>query len=101
MRFLPLLTLIACANAAELRTPRDEVVPVSVIALSREALSRPIHGVGTVRASEEVALAFPLGGVVVDVAVVPGQVVRRGQVIARIDASAASAQLAVAEQALA
>lgn len=101
MRFLPLLTLIACANAAELPVHRDEVVPVSVMALSREPVSRPIHGVGTVRASEEVALAFPLGGVVVDVPVVPGQAVRRGAVIARIDASAVTAQLAVAESALA
>ena len=101
MRVLALVFLAGCAtSAANTPLPTDEGVAVTLAPLGVDRLSRPVHGVGRVRAADEVALAFPFPGIASDVRVVPGQPVRRGDVLAVLDAAPARAQLAVARQAL-
>lgn len=101
MRALLFLLVTGCAtSAANAPIPTDEAVAVTLAPLAAEPLARPVHGVGRVRAADEVALAFPFPGIASDVRVVPGQPVRRGDVLAVLDAAPARAQLAVARQAL-
>jgi RND family efflux transporter MFP subunit len=72
------------------------------------ALALPLRATGVLAAREETDLGFTVGGVVVEVTVRSGDRVRRGQVLARLDAAqvnaqvdAASAQLDKAERDLA
>jgi RND family efflux transporter MFP subunit len=64
--------------------------------VERGALDRPIHAAGVVGAQDEWDLAFKVGGVVAAVTVREGDRVRKGQVLATLDATelAAAAQQA-------
>lgn len=105
MRAIPFLLLLgACAQADALPAPeRAAVAPIAVhtAPVVTTALAEPVRGIGRVKAAEEVPLSFPFGGVVKTVLVDAGDHVRKGQVLAVLDAVAADAQLAQAESALA
>jgi RND family efflux transporter MFP subunit len=57
------------------------------------SLALPLHATGVLAAREETDLAFTVGGVVAEVSVRPGDRVRRGQVLARLDAAQVNAQV--------
>lgn len=104
MRWMPLLLLLGCAAAEEATQadpPRVErVIPVRTAPIATEAVARPIHAVGRLKAADELPLSFPFGGIVANVNVEAGQRVQRGQLIATLDATAARATLTQAESAL-
>jgi RND family efflux transporter MFP subunit len=99
--FLLAASLPGCSAAEAITESPEGAVPITIAAVSPLPVARPIHGAGRLRARDEAVLSFPFGGVVADVAAVRGQRVRRGEVLARLDAVPARAQLAAAESALA
>ncbi|MCB9689076.1 MAG: efflux RND transporter periplasmic adaptor subunit [Alphaproteobacteria bacterium] len=103
MRTIPLTVFLwACASAAEMHEPATaEAISVTTAPIEVREVARPVHGTGRVQATDQALLSFPFGGVASDVRVVRGQQVRRGEVLAVLDASAARAQLVAARSALA
>ncbi|HEX7489322.1 MAG TPA: efflux RND transporter periplasmic adaptor subunit, partial [Anaeromyxobacteraceae bacterium] len=94
MTTLPLATLVAAAALAVACNPshaqpssEDGAVPVRTAAVGRGPVSRPVRAAGTVAAKDERDLSFKVGGVVARVAVREGEEVRRGQVLAALDAT--------------
>ena len=80
------------ASAALSDPPAYRLATVSV-GSTGAALIEP----GTVRPVNQTAIAFPIAGQVASVQVRPGQSVTAGQLLATLDTSALSAQLASAE----
>lgn len=76
-------------------------IPVRTVAVARGAVARPVRAAGTVAAKDERSLAFKVGGVVARVAVQEGDRVRRGQVLAALDATELAAGVRQAGEALA
>ncbi|MFN6951933.1 MAG: efflux RND transporter periplasmic adaptor subunit [Albidovulum sp.] len=95
--------LIACALlAAPVRAAETAMVPdvparpvVSVI-VNPDA-DRPVTFVGTVTAKTEAALGFPLSGTLAERPVSPGDTVKKGEVLARLDPEDLDAALRAAE----
>ncbi|MDB4941623.1 MAG: Membrane-fusion protein [Labilithrix sp.] len=66
-------------------TPAPAAFAVRVAEVQRGPVAHPVHGTGVVRLKNEVDLSFKVGGVVTTVLVEEGAVVKRGQVLARVD----------------
>ncbi|AOY00565.1 efflux RND transporter periplasmic adaptor subunit [Jeongeupia sp. USM3] len=99
------LALAACKDEAR---PQEEVRPVRVVTAGADAALPGAELTGTVRAHVETPLGFRIGGKLVERRVDIGAVVKKGDVIARIDpqdaalsAAAADAQAASARAQLA
>jgi RND family efflux transporter MFP subunit len=101
-RRLPLLTPVALAAAAALgaacsptraASPPAEAaaVPVRSIPVARGAVSVPVRASGTIHLKDERVLAFKVGGLVARVLVQDGDRVRRGQLLAVLDATEVAA----------
>jgi membrane fusion protein, multidrug efflux system len=56
-------------------------------------VTRPIHGTGVVRLKSEADLSFKVGGVIAAVLVEEGAVVKKGQILARLDPTEVDAAL--------
>jgi RND family efflux transporter MFP subunit len=96
------LALSACnseARASE-RIVGAATIPVRVAAVERGSLDEPLRGSGTLGARHELDLSFKVGGVVSQVLVEAGARVRKGQLLAVIDATELQAQLDSARQTL-
>jgi RND family efflux transporter MFP subunit len=92
----------ACGGARAAPAPEpDAAVPVRVAAVARGPVDRPVRAAGVVAARDERDLAFKAGGVVARVAVREGERVRRGQVLAALDATQVAAGARQAREALA
>jgi RND family efflux transporter MFP subunit len=76
--------------AAPGREP-EPPVPVRTAAVERGPIDRPVRAAGTVAAKDEWELGFKVGGVVARVAVQQGERIRRGQVLATLDATEVAA----------
>lgn len=76
--------LAGCTTEAAI-PERETVRPVKVTVLTAPDQVQTLRYPGRVRASREVDLSFRVSGPLVDLPVRPGQAVKRGQVIARID----------------
>lgn len=79
----------------------DAAVPVRVAPVARGPVERPVRAAGVVAARDERDLAFKVGGVVARVEVREGERVRRGQVLAALDATQVAAGARQAREALA
>jgi RND family efflux transporter MFP subunit len=103
--FALVATLVAagCAptRAADAAAAGDPGTPVRAAAVTRGQISRPVRAGATVAPKDERALAFKVGGVVARVAVAEGERVRRGQVLAELDATEVCAGVRQAREALA
>jgi RND family efflux transporter MFP subunit len=84
---------------AEAPTPRQRT-PVSVAAVEREPVTRTILASGTLEPRRQHALSFKVGGVIASVLVDEGARVKKGQVLARLDATELLAGESQAQQAL-
>jgi multidrug efflux pump subunit AcrA (membrane-fusion protein) len=78
------------------RTPQ-----VSFIAVKKSDITQAISEDGTVDASQDLSLSFQSGGIVSQVNVKDGDAVKKGQVLVKLDTSAAGAALNQAQAALA
>jgi multidrug efflux system membrane fusion protein len=79
---------------AQAPAPPPAPVAVTVATVERGEVARPIRATGVIRAKAEVNLAFLVGGKVTWVGPDVGARVRRGQVLARLDATAYDADVA-------
>lgn len=93
---LAALTLAACSKA---EAPEQPPRTVRVLKIDGEAVSQGLTFPGEVRARYESRLGFRLGGKIVERRVDVGDRVKRGQVLARLDAQDASLNAAQAEAA--
>ncbi len=97
--FLALAAGCSGASAAPGSAP-DAAVAVRTAAVARGPVERPVRAAGTVAAKDEWDLAFKLGGPVARVNVREGDRVRRGQVLAVLDATEVRAAVRQAREAL-
>lgn len=81
---LMLLALAACGSGAPDEAAKGPLVRTAVVG---DAADAPLRYTGVVRSRTESDLGFRVGGKVVQRLVDPGQRVRRGQVLMRIDAT--------------
>ena len=77
------LLLAACGQQVE--TPVPQVRPVRAIKVAQRALAEPVVLTGRIEAEDEVALAFRIGGRLMERPVAMGQRVEPGQLVARLE----------------
>jgi RND family efflux transporter MFP subunit len=91
-----------CTSSRAAPAPADGApVPVRSAPLTRGALALPVRVAGTVHPKDERLLSFKVGGLVARIQVEAGDRVRRGQVLAELDATELSAGVRQAREALA
>lgn len=89
--------LSACGDKdVTTKTARDEIYPVRVITVIPDNLQRTLNAVGTVRYRRETPLGFTTAGKVASVRFDAGDFVRRGTLLAALDATSVGADLSVA-----
>lgn len=97
----PLLT--GCAGevqskaAAAAGKPEAEVIPVEVTAVVQGDITARYAGTATLEAEREAKVVSEIGGVVLSLGAEEGQIVRKGQVLAQLDAERHSVLLRQAE----
>jgi multidrug efflux system membrane fusion protein len=79
----------------------DEYIPVHTATVQQKSISLPVHASGVLTSSAEQRLSFKIGGVIRNIYVDEGDVVRPGQLLAVLDKTEIDAQVAQAQQALA
>ena len=96
------LALPGCGPAAAAPAPAAEAAAVAVrtAAVAPGPIDRPVRASGTVFTKDEWELGFKVGGLLARVEVHEGQVVRRGQVLAALDATELSAGVRAAREAV-
>ncbi|MFK7922741.1 MAG: efflux RND transporter periplasmic adaptor subunit [Bacteroidia bacterium] len=102
--FLILLTvLLACGESqapAEASNKAAEPIIVRTAKVKTKTQAEAIIGTGRLAAQEEVRLSFKIGGIVKGIYTEAGRNVRKGQVLARLDATEIDAQVLQAKEAL-
>ena len=77
----------ACSSKKkEVATTASDVIPVSVISLQQESITRPIQASGVFTTEDETYLGFKIGGVIQHVFVKEGDAVKAGQALAVMEA---------------
>jgi membrane fusion protein, multidrug efflux system len=106
--FLGLYTLLGgCGNKAQsaptavAATVVDERIPVHTAPVEQQSIVLPVHASGFLTSSAEQRLGFKIGGVIRQVYVDEGSVVRPGQLLATLDKTEIDAQVSQAQQSLA
>ncbi|MEM6344243.1 MAG: efflux RND transporter periplasmic adaptor subunit [Bacteroidota bacterium] len=107
MKNIPILFLlalvIACGDKqpqAETNTKADEAIVVSTAKVESSLEADAVVGTGRLAAQEEVRLSFKIGGIIKGVYTEEGRNVRKGQVLARLDATEINAQVLQATEAV-
>jgi len=90
----------ASAEPTVAAAPADERIPVRTAAVLTKTFALPVHASGMLTSSAEQRLAFKIGGVIRNIQVAEGDVVRPGQLLAALDKTEIDAQVNQAEQAL-
>lgn len=107
-KLVPLFTLSAvalaaagCGRPAHAALPETQAVSVRLAPVTTGPLDRPIRATGVLVAKDERDLSFKVGGMIASVLVDAGARVRRGQVLATLDATEIQAAVTQARAALA
>jgi membrane fusion protein, multidrug efflux system len=88
---------VACQGAGEAPSPEARPpVPVETFEVSPKAFARTVETVGSLRSPQSVEVTAELAGVLTFIDIPEGARVKKGHVLARLDASAPAAELAVA-----
>jgi multidrug efflux system membrane fusion protein len=91
-------------TTADTKTPpaseETNLIPVKTEAITQKSISLPIHAGGMLGSSAEQRLSFKIGGVIRQIMVEEGDVVRAGQLLAILDKTEIDAQVNQAQQAL-
>lgn len=77
----------------------EAALPVRTAAVERGPMARPVRAAGTVAAKDERELSFKVGGIVARVEARQGMEVRRGQLLAALDATELEAAVRQAREA--
>jgi membrane fusion protein, multidrug efflux system len=94
--------LAGCGARASTRpADGDGAVPVRTAPVERGPVRHPVRATGTVAAKSEYDLAFRIGGILARVAVDAGAAVRKGQVLATLDATDVAAAVRQSREGLA
>lgn len=83
---LPLVVLSACSDK-KVAVESDDAVKVVTVYVDEKQIVDPIHSVGKVYSKAEAKLGFKTGGIIKNILVDEGQVVRKGQVLAVLNLS--------------
>ena len=86
---LSALLLIGCGNKKAQKQTFDPILPVEISVISQSNDNNLRNYVGTTKSEMELPLSFPLGGKLTGIYVKYGQHVKKGTVIARVDATSA------------
>ncbi len=97
-----LFSLIAVFSACsskkkEAAAVTSDVIPVSVISLQQESISRPIQASGVFTTEDETYMGFKIGGVIQHVFVKEGDAVKAGQLLASLNLTEIKAQVQQAQ----
>jgi len=95
---LALVILQACAPKTETASPEaaSELVPVTIMKLSRTSIRPSISVSGQLTTDDETPLSFKTGGLVKSVLVREGDAVQKGQLLATLDLTEIRAQVSQA-----
>jgi len=97
-----LLLAAACSSSRAAPAPAEDApIPVRAVPVARGALPAPVRAAGTIHPKDERLLSFKVGGLVARIRVEEGDRVRRGQVLAELDATELSAGVRQAREGLA
>ena len=83
---LPIVILSACSDK-KTAIETDDAIKVETAYVSEKQIVEPVHSVGKVYSKAEAKLAFKTGGIIKNILVDEGQVVRKGQVLAVLNLS--------------
>ncbi|MBQ6304936.1 MAG: efflux RND transporter periplasmic adaptor subunit [Bacteroidales bacterium] len=86
---LSALLLIGCGNKKAQKQAFNPILPVEISVISQTDDNSLRNYVGTTKSEMELPLSFPLGGKLTGIYVKNGQHVKKGTVIARVDATSA------------
>ena len=86
---LSALLLIGCGNKKAQKQTFDPIIPVEISVIEQSNDNNLRNYVGTTKSEMELPLSFPLGGKLTGIYVKNGQHVKKGTVIARVDATSA------------
>ncbi|HNW72278.1 MAG TPA: efflux RND transporter periplasmic adaptor subunit [Bacteroidales bacterium] len=87
----------ACSSSPDDRIPGDnETIPVEVARIEQEVVNEPVYASGTFTSDDEVIRSFKTGGVVQRLYVMEGDAIKTGQLLATLDLTEISAQVAQA-----
>lgn len=91
---LILLGIITFSNCSEDKTEikSEEIIPVKVEKIIEEEFSLPIHTSGILKAEKEISLAFKTGGIISNIFVEEGEIVKEGQILAKLKLDEIDAQ---------
>lgn len=89
----------ACSSKKKevMATTASDVIPVSVISLQQESITRPIQASGVFTTEDETYLGFKIGGVIQHVFVKEGDAVKAGQLLASLNLTEIKAQVQQAQ----
>jgi multidrug efflux system membrane fusion protein len=91
---------VACGSSdAHQADAETRVITVRAVEVTEEDIVQPIVAAGTLGAKEEIALGFKIGGVIADIRVNAGDVVRAGETLAVLDPREIDAAVARAQSA--
>jgi RND family efflux transporter MFP subunit len=95
------LALASCGDGnAQPARPAAAPVMIRVAAIERTTRPRPVRGTGAVAAKSEVKASFKIGGLIRSITVDAGAPIRRGQLLATLDATEIDAGVEQARQAV-
>lgn len=86
---LSALLLIGCGNKKAQKQTFDPIIPVEISVIEQSSDNNLRNYVGTTKSEMELPVSFPLGGKLTGIYVKNGQHVKKGTVIARVDATSA------------
>ena len=86
---LSALLLIGCGNKKAQKQTFDPIIPVEISVIEQSSDNNLRNYVGTTKSEMELPVSFPLGGKLTGIYVKNGQHVKKGTVIARVEATSA------------
>ena len=94
-----MLVVNACVQDPANKT-KTNIIPVKVYVVRTEKVFYPIHTSGMLKSESEIKLSFKTGGLIETVFVNEGQLVKKDQVLAKLDLSEINANVTLAASAL-
>ncbi|MFZ1292194.1 MAG: efflux RND transporter periplasmic adaptor subunit [Melioribacteraceae bacterium] len=89
-----IIAALFISNCSEKKEEKksEEIIPVKITKIIEEEISLPIHTSGRLKSDKEVTLSFKTGGIVSKIFVEEGQVVKAGQILAKLKLDEIEAQ---------